>query len=60
MRGLHLDDSAPGARIETRRVPNGAVVLVIRIAGPALVPAPRLLVRWEPDGQVFVALDTAE
>ena len=54
---LYLDDRAPGAKPATVSLPGGGAIHVMRVAvtGP-LVP-PRLFVRCDGDGQVFVAID---
>ena len=53
----YLDDRAPGITPVTVSLPSGSVfhVMCIAVAGPLLPP--RLFVRCDEDGQIFVALD---
>ena len=53
----YLDDRAPGAQLVTVSVPGGGALHVMRVAvtGP-LIP-PRLFVRCDGDGQIYVAID---
>ena len=53
----HLDDSAPGAKPATVSLPGGGAihVMCISVTGP-LIP-PRIFVRCDGEGQVFVAID---
>jgi hypothetical protein len=56
MSRLDPTDHLPGAPIETRRLPGGAVVLIMRIAGNSQMPAVHLVMRCEQDGQMFAAI----
>lgn len=54
---LYLDDHAPGAPLETRRLPCGAVVLIMQIVGdPRMAATVELVLRCEPDGQVLTGI----
>jgi hypothetical protein len=54
---LYLDDHSPGAPLETRKLPGGALVLVMRIVGdPQMDAKVELVLRCEPDGQVLSAI----
>ncbi len=59
MSRLGPTDHLPGAPIETRRLPGGAVVLIMRIAGDhqlSTATAVHLVMRCELDGQIFAAI----
>ena len=53
----HLDDRAPGPKPATVSLPGGGAihVMCIAVTGP-LIP-PRIFVRCDGEGQIFVALD---
>ena len=53
----YLDDRAPGLKPATVSQPGGHVihVMCVAVTGP-LIP-PRLFVRCDGDGQIFVAID---
>ena len=53
----HLDDRAPGAKPATVSLPGGGAihVMCVAVSGP-LIP-PRIFVRCDEEGQVFVAID---
>ena len=54
---LYLDDHSPGAPLETRRLPGGAVVLIMQIVGdPKMAAKVELVLRCEPDGQILTAI----
>ena len=54
---LYLDDHSPGAPFETRKLPSGALVLIMRIVGdPQMAAKVALVMRCEPDGQILTAI----
>jgi hypothetical protein len=60
MARLEKMDDRPGAPPDSRRIASGAVVLVMSIPmSPTTMAATQLVVRMEPDGQVFAALGRA-
>jgi hypothetical protein len=60
MSQVDLNDLEPGVPPEMRRMAGGALALLITIVPDRVTPArAQLLLRCEPDGQVFAALLTA-
>ena len=54
---LYLDDQSPGAPLETRKLPGGALVIIMPIVGDPQVSAKvELVLRCEPDGQILSAI----
>jgi hypothetical protein len=56
---LRLDDSAPGAKIETFCLPTGGLFFIMRIAIQTPTVSPRLFIRCDRDGEVFAAIAKA-
>lgn len=56
---LRLDDSAPGAKIETFCLPTGGLFFIMRIAIQTPAVAPRLFIRCDKNGQLFAAIAKA-
>lgn len=57
MSQVELNDSEPGVPPEVRQIAGGALALIITIAPDYMTPArSRLVLRQEPDGQIFAAL----
>ena len=53
----YLDDRAPGPKPATVSLPGGGAihVMCVAVTGP-LIP-PRIFVRCDPEGEVFVAIE---
>jgi hypothetical protein len=49
-------DNQPGAPPTTRRIAGGAVTLTMPILDHTRLVRAQLVVRWEPDGQIFAAI----
>jgi hypothetical protein len=49
-------DNQRGEPPTTRRIPGGAVTLTMPIADDVRSVRAQLVVRWEPDGQIFAAI----
>jgi hypothetical protein len=56
---LRLNDSLPGAKIETFCLPTGGFFFIMRIAVQTPAVAPRLFVRCDKNGQMFAAIAKA-
>jgi hypothetical protein len=57
MSQVELNDHEPGMPPEVRRIAGGALALIIAIVPDHVTSAgAQLVVRWEPDGQLFAAL----
>jgi hypothetical protein len=57
MSQVELNDLEPGIPPEVRRIAGGALALIITIVPDHVMSAgAQLVVRWEPDGQLFAAL----
>jgi hypothetical protein len=57
MAQVELNDREPGTTPEMRRIAGGALALLITIAaGRSTRPGDQLILRCEPDGQLFAAL----
>ena len=56
---LRLNDSLPGAKIETFCLPTGGFFFIMRIAIQTPAVAPRLFVRCDKNGQMFAAIAKA-
>lgn len=53
----YLDDRAPGLKPATVTLPGGGAIHVMCIAVPGPLIPPRIFVRVDAEGQVFVAID---
>jgi hypothetical protein len=56
---LRLNDSLPGAKIETFCLPTGGLFFIMRIAIQTPAVAPRLFIRCDKNGQMFAAIAKA-
>jgi hypothetical protein len=57
MAQVELNDREPGIMPEVRRIAGGALALLITIAaGRSTRPGDQLILRCEPDGQMYAAL----
>ena len=50
------NDDEPGAPPQTRRIAGGAVALVMPISDHTMYVRAQLVLRWEPDGQMFASI----
>jgi hypothetical protein len=53
----YLDDRAPGLKPATVTLPGGGAIHVMCVAVPGPLIPPRIFVRVDADGQVFLAID---
>ena len=60
MAQVELNDREPGTTPEMRRIAGGALALLITIAaGRSTRPGDQLILRCEPDGQLYAAVARA-
>jgi hypothetical protein len=57
MARAELNDHEPGMPPEVRQIPGGAMALLFMIAADFKTRTrDQLILRWEPDGQLFAAM----